>query len=116
GGPAGPAARSGAGRAHGARRPGARRAPDLGRRGPARARDLRGTARGARGLVRKKIKELHGKKFVRDALVLQVATFVQGGSYLATSVLTTRVLGMHEKGRWDTARDIFGVLYFFVTM
>jgi O-antigen/teichoic acid export membrane protein len=66
--------------------------------------------------VRQKIKELHGKKFVRDALVLQIATFIQAGSYLATSVLTTRVLGMHEKGRWDTSRDIFGVLYFFVTM
>jgi O-antigen/teichoic acid export membrane protein len=66
--------------------------------------------------VRKKIEELRGKKFVRDAIVLQLATFVQAGSYLATLVLTTRVLGMHEKGRWDTSRDIFAVLYFFVTM
>lgn len=66
--------------------------------------------------MRKKIQELHGKKFVRDAIVLQIATFIQAGSYLATSVLTTRILGMHEKGRWDTTRDIFAVLYFFVTM
>ena len=66
--------------------------------------------------MRQKLKELHSKKFVRDALVLQAAAFVQGGSYLATSVLTKRFLGMHEKGRWDTTRDLYGFAYFFVTM
>ncbi|HEX5010982.1 MAG TPA: lipopolysaccharide biosynthesis protein [Planctomycetota bacterium] len=66
--------------------------------------------------MRQKLKELHGRKFVRDALVLWIATGVQGASYLGTSVLTKRFLGMHEKGRWDTTRDLYGFAYFFVTM
>jgi O-antigen/teichoic acid export membrane protein len=66
--------------------------------------------------VRQKLKELHKKQFVRDTLVLQVAAFVQGGSYLATSVLTKRFLGMDDKGRWDATRDFYGFAYFFVTM
>jgi len=66
--------------------------------------------------VRKKLKELHGKKFVRDALVLWIATGIQAGSYFATSVLTKWFLGMHEKGRWDLTRNLYGFAYFFVTM
>jgi len=66
--------------------------------------------------MRRTIKKLHGKKFVRDAAVLQVASFVQAGSYLLTSVLTKYFLGMHEMGRWTAARNIFSVAYFLVTM
>ncbi|HTE07062.1 MAG TPA: lipopolysaccharide biosynthesis protein [Planctomycetota bacterium] len=66
--------------------------------------------------MKQKLKELHGRKFVRDALVLQAATFVQGGSYLITSVLTKRYLGMEQMGRWNTAREIFMFAYFLVSM
>jgi O-antigen/teichoic acid export membrane protein len=66
--------------------------------------------------MRKTIKRLHGKKFVRDTLVLQAATFVQGGSYLLTSVLTKHFLGMHDLGRWTAARTIFMYAYFLVSM
>ena len=66
--------------------------------------------------MRKQLKELHGRKFVRDTLVLQVATFIQAASYLLTSVLTKWYLGMHDMGRWNAARDLFSVAYFLVTM
>lgn len=66
--------------------------------------------------MKRKLKELHGHKFVRDTLVLQGATFVTAGSYLATSVLTKWYLGMDQKGRWDSARDIYSLAYFLVTM
>lgn len=66
--------------------------------------------------MRKTIKRLHGKKFVRDALVLQAGTFVQGASYLLTSVLTKHFLGMHDLGRWTATRTIFMYAYFLITM
>ncbi len=66
--------------------------------------------------MRRQLKALHQKKFVRDALVLQLATFVTGGGYLITSVLTKRFLGMTEMGRWNTAREIFMFAYFLVSM
>ena len=66
--------------------------------------------------MRKTIKRLHGRKFVRDTLVLQSATFVQGGSYLLTSVLTKHFLGMHDLGRWTATRTMFMYAYFLITM
>ena len=66
--------------------------------------------------MRRWITALRERKFARDTLVLQVATFVQAGSYLLTSVLTKRYLGMHEMGRWSSARDMFSMAYLFVTM
>lgn len=66
--------------------------------------------------MRAALRELKQRKFVRDALVLQVASFVQAGSYLLTSVLTKHYLGMQDLGRWTAARNLFSVAYFLVTM
>ncbi|HZL99857.1 MAG TPA: oligosaccharide flippase family protein [Planctomycetota bacterium] len=62
------------------------------------------------------LRELAATRFVRDTVVLQVSTFVQGGSYFITSVLTKQFLGMHDMGRWNTAREIFMFAYFLVSM
>jgi len=66
--------------------------------------------------MRKRLKAFGQKKFVRDALLLQAATLVTGGTYFITSVLTKRMLGMEQMGRWNTAREIFMFAYFLVSM
>jgi O-antigen/teichoic acid export membrane protein len=65
--------------------------------------------------VRAAFQKLGQRRFVRDTLVLQISTFVTGGSYLITSVLTKRYLGMDDLGRWNAARAIFMFAYFLVT-
>jgi len=62
------------------------------------------------------LRELVRTRFVREAAVLQAATFVQGGCYFLTSVMTKRFLGMNDMGRWNTAREIFMFAYFLVSM
>lgn len=59
---------------------------------------------------------LRSKQFVRDALVLQVSTFWQGGTYFLTSVLTKHYLGLTDMGRWVSSRELFMLAYFFVSM
>ncbi len=55
-------------------------------------------------------------QFAKDALVLQIATLVQGGTYFLTSVLTKRYLGLDDMGRWVSARELFMFAYFFVSL
>lgn len=56
------------------------------------------------------------KKFVRDTLVLQAASIVQNGTYLITSVLTARLLGRFDLGRWNTSRELYMFAFFLVSM
>jgi O-antigen/teichoic acid export membrane protein len=51
-------------------------------------------------------------RFVRDAFVLQVALAFQAGTYLLTSVLIKRYLGLEDMGRWVSAREMFTLAYF----
>jgi O-antigen/teichoic acid export membrane protein len=54
-------------------------------------------------------------RFVRDAFVLQVAMGFQAATYLLTSVLTEKYLGLEDLGRWVTSREMFALAYFFVS-
>jgi O-antigen/teichoic acid export membrane protein len=54
-------------------------------------------------------------RFVKDAFVLQVALAFQAATYLLTSVLTKRYLGLEDMGRWVSAREMFTLAYFFVS-
>ena len=64
----------------------------------------------------KKVLALRHKQFVKDTVVLQAASLVQGATYFVTSVLTERGLGMHELGRWVTSREMYSIAYFFMSM
>jgi O-antigen/teichoic acid export membrane protein len=64
----------------------------------------------------KRLLDLRHKQFVKDALVLQLASLVQAATYFLTSVLTEHGLGLHELGRWVTARELFTIAYFFVSL
>ncbi len=64
----------------------------------------------------KRFLHLTRQKFVRDTFSIQLATLVQGGAYLLTSVLTARYLGAHEQGRWAVTREIYMFAYFLVSM
>jgi O-antigen/teichoic acid export membrane protein len=54
-------------------------------------------------------------RFVQDAFVLQVAMAFQAATYLLTSVLTKRYLGLEDMGRWVSSREMFTLAYFFVS-
>ena len=56
------------------------------------------------------------KKFVRDTLILQVSTVVQNGTYFVTSVLTAKLLGLEQLGRWTTSRELYTFVFFMVSM
>lgn len=62
-----------------------------------------------------KLRRLAKTKFVRDTATIQIATLVQGGTYLITSVLTARYLGAHELGRWVTTRELYMFAWFLVS-
>lgn len=64
----------------------------------------------------KRLAQLRQRQFFKDAVVLQLASLVQAGTYFLTSVLTEHGLGLHELGRWVTARELFAIAYFFVSM
>jgi len=64
----------------------------------------------------KRLLELSRKRFVRDAVALQVATMFQGVTYFLTSVLTAHYLGMEDLGRWNSSRTLFTIAYFFMSM
>ncbi len=64
----------------------------------------------------KRLLDLRHRQFVKDAVVLQLATLVQVGTYFATSVLTARYLGETHFGRWNTAREIYQMAWFLVSM
>ncbi len=64
----------------------------------------------------KKLLDLRHRQFVKDAVVLQAATLVQVGTYFATSVLTARYLGEVDLGRWNSAREIYQLAWFLVSM
>jgi O-antigen/teichoic acid export membrane protein len=66
--------------------------------------------------VRKRFAEFCQRRFVRDTFVLQAATFVWGGTYFVTSVLTAHYLGDEQLGRWATAREIFMFAYFLLNL
>jgi O-antigen/teichoic acid export membrane protein len=55
-------------------------------------------------------------KFVRDTLILQLGSVVRSGTYLVTSVLTARMLGPMELGRWATSRQMYMLAFFLVNM
>lgn len=64
----------------------------------------------------KRLREVWGKQFVKDAVVLQLAALVQAVTYFVTSVLTERTLGLETMGRWVTVREFYAIAYFFVSM
>jgi len=64
----------------------------------------------------KRLFALRKQRFVRDAVALQIATAVTGVTYFVTSVLTERYLGIVDLGRWNAARTIFTMAFFFMTM
>ena len=66
--------------------------------------------------MKERIRRFGQRKFVRDTLVLQAASVVQNGTYLVTSLLTARLLGEYELGRWATSREIYMLLFFLVNM
>ncbi len=59
---------------------------------------------------------LRHKPFVKDTLILQGASVVQSGTYLATSLLIARLLGPYELGRWTTAREIYTIVFLLLNM
>jgi O-antigen/teichoic acid export membrane protein len=63
-----------------------------------------------------RLRNLGKAKFVRDTLMLQVASVVQSGTYLVTSLLTARLMGRFELGRWATSRELYMFLFFLVNM
>ncbi len=67
-------------------------------------------------MIRKRLQAARKQKFVRDTLVLQAASLVQSGTYLVTSLLTARLLGKFELGRWATSRELYMFLFFLVNM
>jgi O-antigen/teichoic acid export membrane protein len=67
-------------------------------------------------VIRKRLKKAGQKKFVRDTLVLQFASLVQSGTYLVTSLITTRMLGLELFGRWTTSRELYMILFFLVNL
>lgn len=67
-------------------------------------------------MIGKLIAEFRQRRFVRDTLVLQAATFIWGGTYFVTSVLTAHYLGDEQLGRWATAREIFMFAYFLLNL
>ncbi len=64
----------------------------------------------------KRLLDLRNRRFVRDAVSLQVATLVQAATYFLTSVLTERYLGIEDLGRWNASRTMFMTAYFFMSM
>jgi len=66
--------------------------------------------------MRARLRSFSQKQFVRDAVMLQIATLVQGATYFLTSVLTKHYLGLEDLGRWVTSRELFMFAYFFVSM
>lgn len=66
--------------------------------------------------MRARLKKLGQRKFVRDTVVLQVSHLIQSSTYLVTSVLTARLLGSEELGRWTTCRELYMFMFFLVNM
>lgn len=63
-------------------------------------------------MIRRHFKAAFQKKFVRDTVMLQAASLVQSGTYLITSLITTRMLSKVEFGSWTTSRELYTVLFF----
>lgn len=68
------------------------------------------------GRLRGAVERFGSKRFVRDTVVMQGAAVVQAGTYLVTSVLTARLLGEHEMGRWATSLELYMFVYFLMNM
>ena len=66
--------------------------------------------------MRARLAAFKRRKFVRDTLVLQLGNVLQSGTYFITSVLTARLLGRLELGRWSTSRELYMFVYFMVSM
>lgn len=66
--------------------------------------------------LRQLVERFGAKRFVRDTVIMQVAAVVQAGTYLVTSVLTARLLGDHEMGRWSTSLELYMFVYFLMNM
>jgi len=63
-----------------------------------------------------RVRTLARRKFVRDTVTLQLTTFVQGASYMLTSILTARYLGTTDLGRWASTRDMYVVAFLLVSL
>ena len=62
-------------------------------------------------MIRRHFKAAFQKKFVRDTVMLQAASLVQSGTYLITSLITTRMLSKVEFGSLDDiARALHGLV------
>ncbi len=67
-------------------------------------------------MIRGLVQRFGSHRFVRDTFVMQISGIVQAGTYLVTSVLTARLLGDHEMGRWSTSLEMYMFVYFMMNM